>query len=79
MILVELDSNTILSKSMKNRISGEMIQVYQALVDRLKECGIKPKQHLFDNKYSEEFKKVIKENDMTYQLVPPNNHMRNSA
>ncbi len=52
MVLVELDSNAILIEPMKNRTPGEMIRAYQALFDRLKECGIKPKQHLLDNKWS---------------------------
>ena len=36
MVLVELDSNAILVEAMRNRTSGEMIQAYQILVNRLK-------------------------------------------
>ncbi len=55
MILVELDNNAILCEPMKNITSEEMIQEYQVLVDRLNECGIKPKQHFIDTEYLEKF------------------------
>ena len=49
MVLVELDSNAILVEGMKDRTSGEMIPVYQHLVDHLKTAGIQPKHHILDN------------------------------
>ncbi len=49
------------------------------MVDRLHERGIRPKQHILDNECSEDFKSVIKENKMTYQLVPPHDHCQNIA
>ncbi len=52
MVLVELDSNAILVKGMKNLTSGEMIRAYQHLVDRLKTAGIQPKHHILDNESS---------------------------
>ena len=79
MVLVELDSNTILVEGMKDRTSGEMIRAYQHLVDRLKTAGIQPKHHILDNKCSMDFKATIAKNHMTYQLVPPNAHRRNIA
>ena len=71
MVLVELDGNAIMVEAMQNQTSGEMIRAYQTLVDRLKECGIEPKMHIWDNECSAEFKKQIKNNKMEYQLVPP--------
>ena len=50
---------------------------YQKLIDRLREKGIQPKLHLLDNEFSEEFKEVINNNGMKYQLVPPHDHRRN--
>ena len=79
MVLVELDSNAILVKGMKDRTSGEMIRAYQHLVVRLKTAGIQPKHHILDNKCSTDFKAAIAKNRMTYQLVPPNDHRRNIA
>ena len=54
-----------------------MCRAYQTLVDRLKECGIKPAMHILDNECSAEFKALISENEMKYQLVPPHDHRRN--
>ena len=59
MVLIELDSIAILVEAMQNQTSGEMIRVYQTLVDWLKECGIEPKLYIMDNECSNEFKKQI--------------------
>jgi hypothetical protein len=40
MVLIEMDSNTILVAAMKNRSAGEMIHAYQELVDRLCSASI---------------------------------------
>ena len=79
MVLIELDSNSILVEAMQNRTSGEMVRAYQTLVDRLKESGIEPKMHVLDNECSNEFKRQIKTNHMKYQLVPPHDHRQNIA
>ena len=77
MVLFETTSNNILVESMRRRISGEMCRAYQTLVDRLKERGINPTMHILDNECSAEFKALINENEMNYQLVPPHDHRRN--
>ncbi len=79
MVLVELDSNAILVEGMKDHASGEMISAYQHLVDRLKTAEIQPKHRVLDNECSADFKAAITKNQMTYQLVPPNDHRRNIA
>ena len=79
MTMVEMDSQAILVEAMKNRSSDEMIRAYQVLIDRLKERGVVPKHHVLDNECSEEFKRTIKENKMTYQLVDAHDHRRNIA
>jgi hypothetical protein len=77
MVLTKSDSDIILVEAMKNRSSGEMIRVFQKLIDCLHAAGIAPKHHILDNKCFDEFKDTIKSNNMTYQLVPPHNHRRN--
>ncbi len=79
MILCDINSNTILVAAMKNCMSGEMIRAYQELIDRLHSTGIKPKQHILDNKCSEDFKQTICKNQMTFHLVPLHDHQRNHA
>ena len=78
MVLVELDSNAILVEGMKDHTSGEMIRAYQHLVDCLKTARIQPKHHVLDNECSTDFKAAITKNQMTYQLVPPNDHRKKS-
>jgi len=79
MVLAHPDSNGILQESMKNCTSGQMIRAYQKLIDRLKSAGITPKHHILDNECSADFKQTIRDNNMTYQLVPPHDHHRNMA
>jgi hypothetical protein len=79
MVLIEMDSNTILVAAMKNRSAGEMICAYQELVDHLCSAGIQSKLHLLDNECLTKFKERIKSNDMEYQLVPPHDHRQNIA
>ena len=77
MVLIKLDSHSILFNPTRDRISGEMIQAYQVLVDRLKKKGFKPNMHILDNECSEESKEEILENKIDYQVVLPHNHGRN--
>ena len=79
MVLTEVDSDAILGEPMKNRTAGEMIRAYQVLIDRLNSTGIFPKLHILDNECSTELKAAIKNNKMTFQLVPPHDHRRNIA
>ena len=79
MVLVEVDSNYIDAKPMKNRTQQEMIWVYQALLERIKSTGVcDPKKHIVDNEASAEFKKVIKKQSKL-QMVLPDSHQRNAA
>jgi hypothetical protein len=79
MVLTPVDSNAILVEAMKNHTAGEMICVYQVLINQLLQAGVTLKQHILDNKCSEEFKATIRKNKMTFQLVPPHDHWRNIA
>ncbi len=79
MVLIEIDSNTILVEAMKNHTAGEMIRAYLVLVTCLCNAGVTPKMHILDNECSEEFKEQIRKNNMTFQLVPPHDHHKNIA
>jgi hypothetical protein len=70
MVLTEVDSDAILVEPMKNRTTGEIIRAYQVLIDRFNSAYIFPK-HILDNECSTELKAVIKNNKMTFRLVPP--------
>ncbi|KAL7518347.1 hypothetical protein ACHAWF_000186, partial [Thalassiosira exigua] len=79
MILCEIDGNIIISEAMKNRTSGEIVRAYLVLMERLKAAGLKPKKHILDNEVSEEYKQVIREQGVEYELVPKGQHRRNIA
>ena len=62
MVLVHIDSSAILVVAMKDCTSGDMIRVYQYLINRLNSRGICPQHHVLDNKCSAKFKATIKSN-----------------
>ena len=56
-----------------------MIQARSRAVTRMKSCGIIPTKQLLDNEALATYKAAISESNITYQLVPPNEHRRNIA
>ncbi len=64
---------------MKNRTEGEMIRVYQKILNMMKAAGLRLKKQVLNNKCSAAMKACIKENGMGYKLVPPGQHRHNQA
>jgi hypothetical protein len=56
MVLVHIDSRSILVAAMKDQTSGEMIRAYQSLIDRF---FIRSKHNVLDNECSDDFKAII--------------------
>jgi hypothetical protein len=79
MVAVHLDANYIFAKPMKNSMEGEMIRVYQKILDRMKVAGLGLRKQVLNNKCSAVMKACIKGNSMDYKLVPPGQHRRNQA
>ena len=79
MILYHVDSNSIWVEPTKNKTEGEMIRARGAALQRMKACGIVPTCQVLDNEASKQYKQAIKESNMDYQLVPPDDHRRNIA
>ncbi len=79
MVVIHLDANYIFAKPMKNRMEGEMIRVYQKILNRMKAAGLGLRKQVLNNECSAAMKACIKENDMDYELVPPGQHRRNQA
>ncbi len=75
-VLIKINSNTILVEAMKNCSAGEMIRAYLTLVNCLCNNGVTPNMQILDNKCLEEFKTQICKNNMTFQLVPPHVHQK---
>jgi hypothetical protein len=79
MVGIRIDANYIFCELMKYRMEGKMITAYQKMVDRMEIAGLGLKHHRLDNKCLENFKKCIKKNHMTWELVPPDCYQRNIA
>jgi hypothetical protein len=80
MVMVEIDSNTILVKPINSRSDHELARAYQVFMTRLQRAGIVPKKHILDNKVSEAMKTISKdEYKMAMELAPPGCHRRNAA
>ena len=79
MVLTEIDSNSIWVEPMKNKTEGEMILARRRALTRMKACGIAPKKQVLNNEASAAYNQEMAESNMTYELVPPDNHRRNLA
>ena len=80
MVMVEVDSNTILVEPVTSQKDAEMIRAYDALLTRLGRARIIPTKHILDNKVSENMKTYIKDRcKVQVELVPPGCHQRNAA
>jgi hypothetical protein len=78
-VAIHINANYIFCKLMKNKMEGEMIGVYQRIVNRMQTANLGLTHHRLDNKASTAFKECIRENSMTHELVPPGNHRHNLA
>jgi len=79
MVDIHIDANYFFCEMIKNRTEGEMMNAYQKMVDRMLLSGLGLKHHRLDNECSENFKKCIRQNNMTHELAPPDCHRRNMA
>jgi hypothetical protein len=79
MILYDYDSNAILAQPIKDRTDPELLRAFQVLEQELVVRGLKPKLMKLDNEASKLIKTYLHQQNITFQLVPPNSHRRNSA
>jgi hypothetical protein len=67
------------AEPMEYRTEGEMIRVYQRILNRMKAAGLGLRKQVLNNKCSAAMKACIKENGMNYELVPPGQYRHNQA
>jgi hypothetical protein len=79
MILYDYDSNAILAQPTKNRTAPELLRAFQFMEHELVARGLKPKLMKLDNEASKLLKTYLHQQNITFQLVPPYSHRRNSA
>ena len=78
-ILYDHDSNAILAETLKSRQGAEIKRAFLKLTGILKAKGLHPKFHILDNEASTDFKQAITNQNIAFQLAPPNIHRRNAA
>ena len=78
-IVHEIDGNSTWIEPMKNRTEGEMILARRRALARMKLQGIVPKHQVLDNEISAPYKAEIQATQMTYQLVPPDDHRQKNS
>jgi hypothetical protein len=79
MILYDYDSNEILAQPIKDRTAPELLKAFQFMEQELVARGLKPKLMKLDNEASKLLKAYLHQQEITFQLVPPYSHRRNSA
>ena len=61
MVMVEIDSNTILVKPIKSCNDAELTRAYRKMILRLLRAGIITKKHILYNEVSEALKTIIQD------------------
>ena len=79
MVVHDIDSNSTWVEPMKNRTEGEMILYRRRALARMKLQGIIPKHQVLNNEISDAYRTEIRDTNMTFQLIPPDDHCRNLA
>jgi hypothetical protein len=79
MILHDYDINAILAQPIKDRTAPELLKAFQFMEQEMVARGLKPKVMKLDNEASTFIKAYLHQQDITFQLVPPYSHRRNSA
>ena len=73
------DSNSILTQTLKTRSEQELLRGMTALHSYLKQRGLKPQLQVLDNKCPALVKSFFKQENVKFQLVPPNLHRNNAT
>jgi hypothetical protein len=68
-----------LAQPIKNRTAPELLKAFQFMEQELVARGLIPKLTKLDNEASKLLKAYLHQQDITFQLVPPYSHRRNSA
>jgi hypothetical protein len=79
MIVYDYDSNAILAEPITSRTENELVRAYTKLHTTLTDRGLKPILQKLDNEAPGKLKAFMRQQAVTFQLVPPHLHRRNAA
>ncbi len=74
MIIHNVDSNSSWAEALKDNTGGKLILAWARALEQMQKQNIVPKYQVLDNQASAAYKKAIGDSDMTYGLVPPDDH-----
>ncbi len=79
MVIQDVDSNYLWPEALKDNTGSILILGRAQALEQMQKVGIVLKHQVLDNQASVAYKKTIGNSDMTYELVPPDNHQHNMA
>jgi hypothetical protein len=79
MVIHDVDSNSSWAEALKDNTGSKLILARAQALEQMQKADIFLKHQVLDNQASAAYKKAISDSDMTYELVPPDNHQRNMA
>jgi hypothetical protein len=79
MIVYDYDSNAILAEPLTSRNESDLLRAYTKLHTYLTERGPKPVLQKLDNETPGKLQSFMRQNDVSFQLGPPQQHRRNAA
>ena len=79
MVIHDVSSNSLWAKALKDNTGGKLILACAQALEQMQKVGIVPKHQVLDNQASVAYKKAIGYSNMTYELVPMDDHQCNIA
>ncbi len=73
-VIHDVNSNSLWAQALKNNTGGKLILGCAWALEHMRKAGIVPKHQVLDNQALVGYKKAIGDSDMTYELVPPDDH-----
>ena len=79
MVIHNVDSNSLWVEALKDNTGSKLILAHTRALEQMIKVGIIPKHQVLNNQALAAYKKAIGDSDMTYELVPPDDHQCNMA
>ena len=79
MILHEIDGKPTCIEPTKNKTEGKMISAQRWELDIMRDQGIVPNHQILKKTILAAYRKEIRANHMTFQIVPPEDYFRKLA
>jgi hypothetical protein len=74
MVIHKVDSISLRAEALKNNTNGKLILGHARALECMQKADIISKHQVLDNQALAVCKKAISDSDMTYKLVPPDDH-----